>query len=993
MKLTTEEDVKNKLILPFLKDLGFQEEELYFERNFNLILGRYSYKVETGQQYQNAEGRLDILIKYNNKNLFIIEVKRDSLKISDRDIDQAISYARLLHEIAPFSIVTNGIDFLIYDSISKEKLNKHKFTIKGHYELSISEEIEYRYEALKHFLGYSKENLLTFCQEQVQERMITLLGSKSDPTKKYIPEIYIPRKRLVEAFTGFLSNATFPAFAIIGDSGTGKTCSMCSMALESLQNGLPVLFYKASNLIGGIEKSIADDFNWIFSPQFSDIQIFKRVEELFESAKLIIFIDAIDEWTLPNKVEIINNFVSKIRNRKFKLVLSCKTKAWSDFLLQKDTPTELSEYLYLKNEKEKGYYFDEFDGEEFSKAVMKYRKFYQYNGFFEKRVYEECRRIPFILRVCFEVAQEHKLKHLTFSCKEFFDEYYKRMLNKIENTQVAEATIKGVAKCLFKNNSDSIDIDILRNSLGLKINDILMPSLFDYNVLEIMPGENNTKIKFYFDKFRDYIIAFHVLKLAENPEPFAKLSYDGVHKEVMNFFYPFTDINQKKTIDNLIRENAERYLEFYNEVIKINFPELRNRFSPFTEGDIGLIGELNIPEKKLMMYGFRSLDDSDEERIKIVPWDKEYHYNPSNLPYLHGARTLHRTSSADFFREIDISKEVLKSEIEPQLKEIIKKGILNERNNKYLLIEKVIAIVMGYQSKQLGIKDKRKLSKYLPLTFEDIEYVLLYDKASRFYEDKLVQEKIDRGEIKQEWKGSTVSYHHSLSLEDSDFIHQKAELAAKNKINVNPEARSVPFSDMEKTLLEAMQHLREQGINSIGELILPEKDRFSSSGWDWAKYSDERLADYLIQINSIFLDEYKKLIETNFPNMKGYFKLYSLMPIKRLFIIKKGTGWVMTYLCQNKESENNEVITVKEDEINFDDNSWKIFYSGKEYNLIHYSHSDISKYFGGFQNNYIHVQKISTSFIPIRNLVYNQINKEIDKVLNHLFEKYGIARK
>jgi predicted NACHT family NTPase len=301
MKSSTEEDVKNKIVLPFIKSLGFHESELHFEKSFHLTLGRYTYKINTQEQYQTAEGRLDILVRRNDNNLFIVEVKRDKKEIDDKDVEQATSYARLIHPIAPFAIVTNGKDFHIYDSVTREAIEKDNFPMKDDYEISISDEI--RYEALKHFLGYSKENLLTFCREQVRERMRTLLGSKNEPTNKFIPELYSSRKELAEAFNSFLIDETYSVFAIIGDSGTGKTSSMCYTALELLKKRIPVLFYKGSHLIWSIEESIADDFNWIFTPQYSDIQIFKRIEELFKSDKLIIFVDAIDESNLQDRIE------------------------------------------------------------------------------------------------------------------------------------------------------------------------------------------------------------------------------------------------------------------------------------------------------------------------------------------------------------------------------------------------------------------------------------------------------------------------------------------------------------------------------------------------------------------------------------------------------------------------------------------------------------------------------------------------------------------
>ncbi len=76
----------------------------------------------------------------------------------------------------------------------------------------------------------------------------------------------------------------------------------------------------------------------------------------------------------------------------------------------------------------------------------------------------------------------------------------------------AENTIKAIAQVLFKKNVDMIDMDILQNELGLNINDEIMPSLFECNILEEIRSGFETKVGFYFQKLRDYIIAFLVRK-------------------------------------------------------------------------------------------------------------------------------------------------------------------------------------------------------------------------------------------------------------------------------------------------------------------------------------------------------------------------------------------------------------------------------------------------------------------------------------------------
>lgn len=190
MDLSVEENVKVKAVLPFLCSLGFQADELHFEKSFTFRSGSSTYRTDTKKQCRTFSPRLDILVTRNGINLFIVEVKNDDVAISEKDVAQATSYALAVFPPAPFAIVTNGEEFHLYDSIKREEIKEGAFKIKDRYEVTISEEA--RYEALKHFIGYSKANVTTFCEQQVLEHMQPLLGSKTDLSKKYIPELHIP---------------------------------------------------------------------------------------------------------------------------------------------------------------------------------------------------------------------------------------------------------------------------------------------------------------------------------------------------------------------------------------------------------------------------------------------------------------------------------------------------------------------------------------------------------------------------------------------------------------------------------------------------------------------------------------------------------------------------------------------------------------------------------------------------------------------------------
>ena len=119
-----EEEIRGKLLLPFLNDLGFDPSEISLETAFTIRLGKS----------KRITGRSDILCKRNGKNLFVIELKNDSITITENDIDQGISYARaLLDNIAPFTIITNGKKTKVFDSISKVELTGKRISEESSY--------------------------------------------------------------------------------------------------------------------------------------------------------------------------------------------------------------------------------------------------------------------------------------------------------------------------------------------------------------------------------------------------------------------------------------------------------------------------------------------------------------------------------------------------------------------------------------------------------------------------------------------------------------------------------------------------------------------------------------------------------------------------------------------------------------------------------------------------------------------------------------------
>jgi type I site-specific restriction endonuclease len=110
LKIDSEEDLR-AMVLAYFSELGFGSNEITCEDYFTIYMGHHSPSIDK----QIIAGRSDILVSRNGKPLAIIETKAPSNDLTDEDARQAISYARALATMAPFAIVTNGIDTKVYD--------------------------------------------------------------------------------------------------------------------------------------------------------------------------------------------------------------------------------------------------------------------------------------------------------------------------------------------------------------------------------------------------------------------------------------------------------------------------------------------------------------------------------------------------------------------------------------------------------------------------------------------------------------------------------------------------------------------------------------------------------------------------------------------------------------------------------------------------------------------------------------------------------------
>lgn len=176
------------------------------------------------------------------------------------------------------------------------------------------------------------------------------------------------------------------------------------------------------------------------------------------------------------------------------------------------------------------------------------------------------------------------------------------------------------------------------------------------------------------------------------------------------------------------------------------------------------------------------------------------------------------------------------------------------------------------------------------------------------------------------------------------------------------------------------------------ETILPDEDDDvlldSNVLWN-VPFKRNTLISLLHRLYTIYLKEYKILIETNFPTLKSYFTLYSQMPVHYFVVMESDENNHPIKLFKCRGFETNKVTKCSEKDIDFSWDKFSLTYKNKIYEVINIDHLSIrsllspSRQFLDFQ--------LPSEFTVLRSLIYGKVKRELPEVLNQLLQQYNVT--
>lgn len=926
-----EETVKNKIIVPYFEQLGFSVDEIEYETSFPIKLGRQTHLIDGGRE--RASGRLDILYKKGDQNLFVVETKSQQEALTDEDKEQAISYARLLKQIAPYAVVTNDICTKIYDVITRNEILEgtilNSTYVRNGYTISLSSEL--RYQALKSFISLNFDNLKIFCKKQLESNTRNLIADRENPERKVILETYLRRRGINEAFEDFLKKES-KVFSIIGESGFGKTNVIIDLAIE-YSNSNPILFFNGAMIRNGIIDEIASDFNWEFEGDRTGISIIKKMADIFSQHNivLIIFIDAIDEAPLENFEIDLDNFVKHLSDMNAKICVTCKESMWHRFISISSNPSHIKNCLFLKDGKDVPYSFriEPFSNDELDEAIQKYRDLFnlpEIEGFTR----ELCRN-PLMLRVLSETYGQHeKIPHDMIDLT-VVKNYIDKKMEKSKNRERDSSFLSIFGRTLFDSNKELIyEDEIIRDGLSIP------EYMISFSILKrTQDNFGRFLIGFQYDYIRDFVISLYSLKMdrissSELRVLVSKKIHDDLARSVFRYFERFAEKNIRNILrDEFSRYNYRRAIDFvkhYQDILDAEFTAIRNRFYPYTKGEIGLLVFYHLNPYFISIYGFRKVTEG-EERVTWLERENWFEETTEEerwkLAIEKGVKTLFTHLN---FADIN-PQEYARDRATEQLRKLIESRMLDESQNIVLSIEYVLDMMSEYNTR-LGLPefDENFWKKALPISVEE-----LIKQTERFLRN--LQTTLE------------ATLGHSVP----------------------------PPLDLVR-LLSCLYRIRDrQSIIEKMLLPFPSKYRIPRLGaWLESEYTLDELIDYLNTFFRLVLQEYKILVDHNLPNLRQSMETYKILPTRVIGEIKKNDVSEITYCFTQGKDDITVEIVIKGKESIFDPKTFIVHTSTGDVKIKSY-HSSIM---------YLFFESDSSRDNIIQKHVYELIFDDLRKVFN-----------
>ncbi|WP_199119248.1 type I restriction endonuclease [Pedobacter sp. ASV28] len=220
-----------------------QPSQIKTQQSFTVKFGRNRETIEAGgKNNKTRQGIYDLLLCIDGRPLVMLELKKPGSVLSDEDRDQGISYARLTDDITPVTIITNGVDFRIYDTYTKDEIKEQyldgNFFSKRLQQAASLAKNEFKQSVIT--LIENDQRILFKLFNKITDTAFNDMIGKADNMRKPIINDFCIEREILPILRKLVRDHQFVVLS--GDAYIGKTNLLYQYYLEALKNEEAVLY-------------------------------------------------------------------------------------------------------------------------------------------------------------------------------------------------------------------------------------------------------------------------------------------------------------------------------------------------------------------------------------------------------------------------------------------------------------------------------------------------------------------------------------------------------------------------------------------------------------------------------------------------------------------------------------------------------------------------------------------------------------------------------
>jgi hypothetical protein len=339
---------------------------------FSFKLGHEAVPIN-GRTSSSRLGRVDMLIEREDERIAIVELKRPGDPLTQDDVEQGLSYARVLHPRPPLVIVSNGRDTRTYATHDGRLLGKGERDEKAFADLTAAAlkiaESDVR-DAIATLMGPKSDVWMAAVRAASRATLEELSGGWDDPQATFTNGIHFSRKASSAALAALRGPRR--VVAVEGVPLVGKSHVLAELTVGTRQaDDIAILFVEAS---GSAATGIADEVAHLLGSALGwritadEARHWMLSLGRGEGAQLIIAVDGLglEHDAIRREIEALT---AKAIGSRLKFVIEADTavvdRLWQGETRRKDTVFARRGTRIL---------VDALDDEEFARARTELRK-------------------------------------------------------------------------------------------------------------------------------------------------------------------------------------------------------------------------------------------------------------------------------------------------------------------------------------------------------------------------------------------------------------------------------------------------------------------------------------------------------------------------------------------------------------------------------------------------------------------------------------------